>query len=399
MMLETTLPSICHLVTDGTHDSPKLQPAGIPFIKGKHISSGYIDFDNCDYITEKDHEKCIKRVKPQVGDVLFSNIGSVGDTALVNDNLDFSIKNVALFRPNPDKVDSKYFYYLIKSPQFRESILNLKSGAAQPFITLEIFRQHKFFYNSNRNTQEKTAAVLSGYDDLIENNLKRIALLEKSARLLYEEWFVRLRFPGFEHANIVDGVPEGWEKKKAYDVMDIMSGGTPKTSVSHYYDGDIPFYTPKDSKKNAYVFNTLKTLTEEGLKNCNSKLYPKDTLFITARGTVGNLNLAQCPMAMNQSCYALKGKPPVSQKYLYCVMQAAIEYIQKHAVGAVFDAIVVDTFKQIPFILPEAGIIKAFEESVMPLFAQTENLLLQNQKLKQARDILLPRLIHGEIAV
>ena len=96
-----SLPEICELVTDGTHDSPKLLPAGIPFIKGKHISSGRIDFDSCDFISEQDHLKCIKRVKPQSNDILFSNIGSVGDAARVTDNVEFSIKNIALFRPDP----------------------------------------------------------------------------------------------------------------------------------------------------------------------------------------------------------------------------------------------------------------------------------------------------------
>jgi type I restriction enzyme S subunit len=116
---KVSLPEICELVTDGTHDSPKLQPSGVPFIKGKHISSGRIDFANCDYITEQDHLKCIRRVKPQTNDVLFSNIGSVGDAAHVSDDTEFSIKNVALFRPNPEKVDPLFFYYLVISPYFR----------------------------------------------------------------------------------------------------------------------------------------------------------------------------------------------------------------------------------------------------------------------------------------
>ena len=130
-------------------------------------------------------------------------------------------------------------------------------------------------------------------------------MLEQSARLLYKEWFVRLRFPGHERVKIKDGVPEGWEKLSAFDAMDVQSGGTPKTGTMEYWNGKIPFFTPKDATSHVYVLKTEKTLTEKGLKSCNSKFYPKDTIFITARGTVGNVNLAQADMAMNQSCYAL----------------------------------------------------------------------------------------------
>src|SRR5439155_14067352 len=198
--------SICSLVTDGTHDSPKLQSSGIPFIKGKHISAGRIDFENCDFLAEEDHAKCVKRVKPQIDDVLFANIGSVGDVARVTDEREFSIKNMALFRPDPSKVDPTYFYYLVVSPPFRGVFLNARSGAAQPFISLEAFRSHRFPFNPDKAQQHKIGAILSAYDDLIENNRRRMALFEEAARQLYREWFVRLRFPGHEHTRIVNGV-------------------------------------------------------------------------------------------------------------------------------------------------------------------------------------------------
>lgn len=176
--MKVTLPEICELVTDGTHDSPKLQPSGIPFIKGKHISSGRIDFEACDFITEQDHLKCIQRVKPRTNDVLFSNIGSVGDVARVSDDIEFSIKNVALFRPAPEKVDPLFFYYLVRSSYFREHFLNVRSGSAQPFISLESFRAIKFNCLQDKTAQKRIGHILSTYDDLIENNRRRIELLE-----------------------------------------------------------------------------------------------------------------------------------------------------------------------------------------------------------------------------
>jgi len=224
-------------------------------------------------------------------------------------------------------------------------------------------------------------------------------LLEQAARLLYREWFIHLRFPGHEHTRIIDGVPEGWEKKTAFEVMDVLSGGTPKTTNPSYWDGDIPFFTPKDATDFAYAYDTEKSVTEAGLKNCNSKLYPKDTVFITARGTVGKINLAQRPMAMNQSCYALIAYPPLNQQFLYFALVESVEQFKNRAVGAVFDAIIRDTFKLIPFIVPNEKLIKAFMEHVTPMPAQIDNLSIQIRNLRKARDLLLPKLMSGEVGV
>ena len=144
---------------------------------------------------------------------------------------------------------------------------------------------------------------------------------------------------------------------------------------------------------------TEKTITEDGLKNCNSKLYPKDTVFITARGTVGKINLAQTDMAMNQSCYALVAKPPLNQYFLYFALAEGVEQFRSRAVGAVFDAIVRDTFKLIPFVVPDEKTISMFTDYVTPILRQINALSTQSRKLVDARDLLLPRLMNGEIIV
>ena len=241
-----------------------------------------------------------------------------------------------------EHTDSKFLYYLLCHNV--DVVKGLGGGAATPIVNKSKFEEIEFLVPSFRD-QQAISAILSAYDDLIENNRRRIALLEEAARQLYREWFVRLRFPGHEHARTANGVPEGWEKTTAYAAMDVLSGGTPKTTVSDYWDGDIPFYTPKDAIDGCYALATQRSITELGLKNCNSRLYATDTVFISARGTVGKLNLAAQPMAMSQSCYALVGKGHVSQLFLFCALKETIEYFRQHAVGAVFDAIVVDTFK------------------------------------------------------
>jgi type I restriction enzyme S subunit len=306
-------------------------------------------------------------------------------------------QDLKAFACAPD-VDSEFLFYALLAR--REHIRELATEASHGTKKLETEVLYAFeILIPKPDVQARVVAAISAYDDLIENNRRRMALLEESARLLYQEWFVRLRFPGHEHNRIITGLPEGWRRAAAFDAMQVMSGGTPKTTVSDFWDGDIPFYTPKDSVPECYVLQTEKHVTQVGLSNCNSRLYPKDTIFITARGTVGNLNLAQRPMAMNQSCYALAGREGIPQRFLFCALRDTIQHFRQQAVGAVFDAIIVDTFKLIPFVIPDAKIINSFEGTIEPLFKQIENLLLQNRKLKAARDLLLPRLMSGEIAL
>ncbi len=292
------------------------------------------------------------------------------------------------------RIRLQYAYYLLKTLPLQKMNTDAavpglnRNNALRLMVSIPSFSQ-----------QDHIASIVSTYDDLIENNQRRIQLLEQSAQLLYKEWFVHLRFPGHEHVTITDGVPEGWKKKNVLDVMDVLSGGTPKTSVPDYWNGEIPFFTSKDTTDYAYIFSTERTLTEEGLRNCSSRLYPKDTVFITARGTVGKINLAQTDMAMNQSCYALVAKPPLNQQFLYFAMVENVEQFRSRAVGAIFDAIIRNTFKLIPFVVPETKLIDMFTDIISPTLRQIDVLSTEIRKLTQARDLLLPRLMNGEISV
>ena len=296
-------------------------------------------------------------------------------------------------------LDKRFLYYLFNTRPVRGQISGSATGTKVRHTAPERIYRVKVTVPTDVNQQRRIASILSAYDDLIENNRRRIQLLEQAARLLYKEWFVRLRFPGHEHVKVKDGVPEGWEKKTAFEVMDVLSGGTPKTNVSGYWGGDIPFFTPKDATDCLYTFSTERTLTEDGLRNCSSRLYPKDTVFITARGTVGKLTLAQTDMAMNQTCYALFAHLPLNQHFLYCALVEGVEQFRSRAVGAVFDAIIRDTFKQIPFMVPDQAVIRMFSNHITPMLRQIDALSHETRKLAQARDLLLPRLMGGEVAV
>lgn len=398
-----TIGDIC-TVGDGAHAKIGRQTSGVMYLTSKNLKDGRLDISQIAYISEadfnkhfRDDSKALTKIKPD--DVIFSIIGTIGEPYLVNSRDRFGISSsVAILRPNKTVLFPKYLFYWIKNRIFQDALYAIKGGVAQGYVSLEMIKSLPLYYPT-LSTQEKIASILSSYDNLIENNARRIEVLEQMVNLIYEEWFIKLRFPGHETVKIVDGMPEGWKKTNALEIMDVLSGGTPKTSIPDFWDGDIPFFTPKDSTNTLYVLETEKSISEQGLSKCNSKLYSKDTIFITARGTVGKLNLAQVPMAMNQSCYALVGKEPLTQYFLYCALDNAIDQFKSRAVGAVFDAIVRDTFKVIPFVVPSKNLIDAFTKIVTPIFKQIDNLIMRNRNLKKTRDLLLPKLISGKIDI
>ena len=219
------------------------------------------------------------------------------------------------------------------------------------------------------------------------------------AEEIYKEWFVRFRFSGYEDAEFVKGIPKGWESKASNEVLDVLSGGTPKTDEANYWDGNIPFFTPKDVDENFYTLETEKYITDTGLEKCNSKLYEKNIIFITARGTVGKISLAHSEMAMNQSCYALRPKDRENYFFYFLSIKNAIAHIKGVSKSGVFDNIIVDTFKIIPLLVPSAKILKKFEAIVSPIFNQIGTLSDSNIKLDNVKSMLLPRLISGKLSV
>ena len=338
------------------------------------------------------------------GDLLVAmteqGLGLLGSSALIPEGGKYlHNQRLGLIQGIDNKaLDKRFLYYLLNTRPVRGQISGSATGTKVRHTAPERIYRVKVTVPTDVNQQRHIASILSAYDDLIENNRRRIQLLEQAARLLYKEWFVQLRFPGHERVKVKDGVPEGWERKTAFEVMDVLSGGTPKTNVPGYWGGDIPFFTPKDATDCLYTFSTERTLTEDGLRNCSSKLYPKDTVFITARGTVGKLTLAQTDMAVNQTCYALMAHPPLNQHFLYFALIEGVEQFRSRAVGAVFDAIIRDTFKQIPFLVPDEAVIRMFSKHVTPMIRQIDALSNEIRKLAQARDLLLPRLMSGDLS-
>lgn len=181
------------------------------------------------------------------------------------------------------------------------------------------------------------------------------------------------------------------------EIIQILGGGTPKTGESSYWNGLIPFFTPKDVGS-PYTLSTEKTITEEGLSHCNSRLYPVNTVFVTARGTVGKVGMSGVPMAMNQSCYALVGND-THQLLVYFYTLKAVDRLKHKASGAVFDAITTRDFDSECIMKLSAGDEKAFLDVAEPIYQALLSNSIENMRLAVLRDSLLPKLMSGEIDV
>ena len=341
----------CESVRDGTHDTPKQTETGYKLLTSKHIKNGQITPVDAYYISEEDYKKINARSLVEQWDVIMSMIGTVGEAAVVRNQPNYAIKNVALFKCAGCELKGKWLAYYLSSPDAQGHMSGNQKGSSQQFLSLKQLRSLQIPI-TDESYMLKVVDILSAYDDLIENNQKQIKLLEEAAQRLYKEWFVDLRFPGHENTKITDGVPEGWRKYKFSDTTSIMGGGTPKTDVKEFYNGNIPFYTPKDSDDSFFAFDTITHISQSGLDNCNSQLYPVNTIIITARGTVGKTTILAVPMAMNQSCYALKCDELNSPYYLFFSLKNEVAALKTMSNGGVFNTIIVKTFDSICLIAP-----------------------------------------------
>lgn len=381
---------------------------GVPVIKIKNITQEGVTLEDVSYISKELADKN-EKYHLNYNDILIALTGShinqmssvVGRIARVKYHEDSLLNQRVgkVFAKDSKLCDIDYVYYFLSQDYIKISLASKAGGAAnQANISPNDVKSLTVRW-PDIETQHRIADILSAYDDLIENNQKQIKLLEEAAQRLYKEWFVDLRFPGHENTKIVDGVPEGWSVYPFSSKVDIMSGGTPKTSIPDYYNGKIPFYTPKDSDGAFFAYKTQINITEGGLKNCNSRLYPPKTVIITARGTVGKTTILAVPMAMNQSCYALKMKENDAPYYLFFALNNEIKALQTMANGGVFNTIIGKTFDSINIQIPKDPLIYGFEKTVRPFMEQIKNKLQANSKLVEARDRLLPKLMSGEVKV
>lgn len=250
-------------------------------------------------------------------------------------------------------------------------------------------------------TQEAIAVALATYDELTETNRRRIALLDEAARLLYREWFLQMRFPGYERMPVSNGVPMGWLPTTLQDVCDAVGGGTPSTTCPEYWGGEVVWVTPTDVTRNdsLVLLDSEKKITDAGLANSSAKMVPPDTILMTSRASIGFFALIDKPACTNQGFISVLPKQENSRMFLLFNLLERVEEMIGLATGATFKEISKKSFRTLPVIWPTAELLKSFEGRTYPLIQQTRLIKKQNVALARARDLLLPKLMSGQLDV
>jgi type I restriction enzyme S subunit len=330
------------------------------------------------------------------GDIIIAmteqDAGLLGSSALIPEN-DRFLHNQRLGLI--DKIDEELFnknflYYLFNTYSIRGQISGSASGTKVRHTSPDKIYRVKIKI-PDVTTQQKIADILSKYDDLIENNRRRIELLERSARLLYKEWFVRLRFPGHEHTPIIDGIPEGWEKVRLKDIADLTMGQSPE---SEYYNEDrsgLPFH---------------QGVTNFGIRFPENKVYcakitriaNEGEILFSVRAPVGRMNISLEKIIIGRGLAAIRAKHNY-QGFLYYHLKNYFFKEDMIGSGVIFASVTKAGLENVQLIKPKDSILAIFLDKTISIDEQIKILFRQNQKLKQARDILLPKLMNGEIEV
>ena len=248
--------------------------------------------------------------------------------------------------------------------------------------------------------QTKIASILSSYDRLIENNTRRIRLLEQMAENLYKEWFVRFRFPGHENVEMVNGLPKGWEVRKLIKNIKTSSGGTPSRSKSEFYtNGTIPWIKTGELQ-DCILINTEECITEKAVNNSSAKIFPKGTLLMAMYGVnVGKLGISEIEATCNQACCVFTPKHIDYKYYLFHYLKSIREYLLSISFGAAQQNLSQELIKSIKVLFPNEKTNSSFVKKIEPLFKEISIIQQQNQLLTRQRDLLLPRLMSGKLEV
>ena len=390
------------IVTGNTppRNRPELYGNHTPFIKATDISeSEKYTYNPEECYSEEGYNKYIKSLIPK-GSTCVVTIGSIGKKMtmahcdlFINQAMNAIIPNACF--------DSEYVYYAVKNVLGNIKTLDSGTASGRENVSKSAFSKMEIKVEEELPIQQRIATILSRYDSLIENYQKQIKLLEESAQRLYKEWFIDLRFPGHENTKIVDGVPEGWEKKKAMDFFIMSIGKTPPRAEKEWFTispSDVPWVSISDMKDIMFVNETNEHLTKEACEKFNVKIVPEGTILLSFKLTVGRVSIADIPVCTNEAIAHFRKDGTNWREYTLLYLRA-FNYDSLGNTSGISKAVNSTIIKNMPFLLPPEILLNAFSDKVTSTFNNIRNLSSQIRHLTEARNRLLPKLMSGEIKV
>ena len=418
-MIKASLEDITIKITDGKHgDCTPEENSGFFFVSCKDVNNGKIDYSNSRQITKDDFIEAHKRTMLEPDDILITNSGTIGRMALVKDipetyRTTFQ-KSVAIVKPDKKKILPVYLYYRLQ--YCVSEFINCSNGSAQKNLLLGTMRNFKLDYPQSMEKQRRISNILSSYDDLIENNQKQIKLLEEAAQRLYKEWFVNLRFPGHENVKIIDGVPEGWEKLALGELISYeIGGGWGEESLidNNEHEAYVIRGTDIDGLKKGELlsiplrFHTASNLSSRRLKHGDivfevSGGSRTEGVARTARIVDSMLERWKVPVICASFCKLVRPLNEEISQYLfdhfrYLRGAKITEEFDKRSASSIVNYRWKDFLSQRTVLYPDSKVLEKYNGLSVPVYDKIIALSLQIESARLSRDMLLPKLMSGEI--
>ena len=381
MWEKVKLGNVCEITSSKRIFYSEYVDDGVPFYRSKEIiesDEGKV-IENPLYISvDKYNEIKEKFGIPQTGDMLLTSVGTIGIPYIIKKKDCFYFKdgNLTWFRDFREGLNSKYLYYWIKSSEGTGILYNTTIGSSQKALTISALKNIKVSLPP-RSVQDKIVEVVSAYDDLIENNQKQIKLLEEAAQRLYKEWFVDLRFPGHENTKIVDSVPEGWRRGLLKELISVNYGKDHKKVPD---DGNIPVYGSGGL-----------------MRKCNKSLFSGEAVLIPRKGSLNNIMYVDETFWTVDTMFYATMKQPHTAVFVYFFVKAFDMYSMN--IGAAVPSMTTKILDAMDVVIPDKETLEKFDKYAKVYFNKIKTLQGQNEQLKTARDLLLPKLMSGEVEV
>ena len=372
---------------------------GVPFYRGKEITEKYkgnLDVSTELFITEEKFCEIERKFgAPRDGDLLLTSVGTLGSPYVVKQGERFYFKdgNLTWFR-NFSELDSKFLYHWLVSPQGKAELQKCTIGSSQSAFTIVLLKGMEIELPS-LSTQRRIANILSAYDELIENNQRRIRILEDMARSLYREWFVHFRYPGHESVPLVASplgqIPQEWDVKKLKDVCLLTMGQSPKSEFYNESGDGVPFHQGVTNFGTRFPSDRLYCTV-------NGRIAEAGDILFSVRAPVGRMNIANKRIIIGRGLSAIRHK----QNYQVFLWQQLRETFYKDDMmgnGAIFAAVTKDDMQGIELLCPTESIVQLATKYLEPMHHGIANLSVKMDNLRRSRDLLLPRLLSGQVSL
>jgi type I restriction enzyme S subunit len=401
--MKLTLNEICTGIFDCEHKTAPLTDSGFPSIRTPNIGKGRLILEGVNLVSEETYQKWTKRAIPEYQDLIFAREAPAGNVAIIPQNIKLCLgQRTVLIKPDKGKVSPEFLCYYLLSPLMQQELLSKSAGSTVAHINVKDIKELNLFNLPPLLTQRRIASILSAYDDLIENNLRRIKLLEEIAQRTYEEWFVKFRING-EQLPIDEKteLPLGWKRRKLKEVINIVSG-YPFKSTDYVDGGRYKIVTIKNVQDGYFVPITTDSLFEIPPKVKNEQILHTGDIILSLTGNVGRVCLTYGGnYLLNQRVAKLVPSEKISTGFIYSMMrnEKMLYILENISNGTAQQNLSPINMGNVEIVYPDENTVYNFNKLSDASVRHICNLSVQNQYLKESRDILLPKLMSGTIKV